>query len=84
MAHTRTITQLYGATWCADCKRSRTFLDSHAIPYEYVDIDTVPGAAEAVSRLNNGYKSIPTIVFSDGTVLVEPSQQMLADALSIK
>jgi len=72
---------VYGATWCADCKRSRDYLDSRQVPYEYIDIDMTPGAADEVSRLNNGQRSIPTILFPDGAVLVEPSNQELRAAL---
>jgi len=78
-----TITKFYGATWCADCHRSRKFLDENNVTYVSVDIDEVPGAADEVAKINNGFKSIPTIVFSDGSVLVEPSNQELANKLQI-
>jgi mycoredoxin len=73
---------LYGAVWCADCKRSRAFLDARSITYDYVDIDTEPGAAEKVAEINDGYNSIPTIVFPDGRILVEPSDKLLAESIS--
>jgi mycoredoxin len=78
------ITKFYGADWCADCKRSREFLDTNGITYNYIDIDKVPSAADEVSEINNGFKSIPTLVFSNGEVLVEPSNSQLADMLSLK
>jgi len=73
----------YGAGWCADCKRSQTLLDQNRISYDYIDIDTVQGAADEVSRLNDGFKSIPTIVFPDGSKLVEPSNQELSEKLRL-
>jgi len=79
-----TITKFYGASWCADCKRSSNFLDSKNIAYNYIDIDSVVGAAEEVSEINNGLKSIPTIVLSTGEILVEPSNKQLAQALGIE
>ncbi len=69
---------MYSAVWCADCRRSKAFLDDQAVPYKLIDIDTVPGAADKVAELNDGFKSIPTIVFPDGSILVEPSNQALA------
>jgi len=78
-----TISKVYGATWCADCHRSRKFLDEKNVKYLLIDIDEVPGAADEVAKLNNGYKSIPTIVFSDGSVLVEPSNQELSVKLHV-
>jgi mycoredoxin len=53
------------------------------VKYLLIDIDEVPGAADEVAKLNNGYKSIPTIVFSDGSVLVEPSNQELSVKLHV-
>lgn len=77
------VEKFYGARWCADCKRSRVFLDGKNIGYDYIDIDSVPGAADEVAKINGGLKSIPTIVFSDGSVLVEPKNQQLAEKLEI-
>lgn len=75
---------MYGASWCADCKRSRDFLDSKKIPYDYIDIDTVSGAADKVAEINHGLRSIPTILFSDGEVLVEPTNLQLAQKLGLE
>jgi len=69
---------MYGASWCADCRRSKNYLDSKNVGYEFIDIDTVPGAADKVAEINDGRKSIPTILFPDGTILVEPSNVELA------
>lgn len=73
---------IYGASWCPDCKRSKDFLDSKQIKYDYIDIDTVSGAADKVAEINNGLKRIPTIVFSDGSVLVEPSNRELENKIT--
>ncbi len=78
------ITKFYGADWCADCKRSREFLDTMGIPYNYIDIDKVASAADEVSEINNGLKSIPTIVFTNGEILVEPSNSQLASMFGLK
>jgi mycoredoxin len=72
---------MYGASWCADCRKSKNFLDDNGIEYKFIDIDTVPGAADKVSEINHGLKSIPTIVFPDGRVLVEPSNAQLVEHL---
>lgn len=74
---------VYGASWCPDCKRSRSFFDSHNISYDYIDIESTAGAAEKVEQINNGMRRIPTIVFPDNSVLVEPSNKQLAEKLAI-
>lgn len=72
---------LYGAQWCADCRRSKDFLDQKGVEYDYIDIDEDPNAAVEVERINKGLQVIPTIVFPDGEVLVEPSNEELEKAL---
>lgn len=74
--------KFYGATWCPDCSRSKAFLDERNVEYEYINIEEVPGAAEEVEKINNGYRSIPTIIFPDGRILVEPSNEELQKALA--
>ncbi len=41
-------------------------------PYTYVDIHRDPEARERVREINNGYESVPTLVFPDGSTLTEP------------
>jgi mycoredoxin len=57
-------------------------LDSREIAYEYIDIDLAPEAAELVQRINGGFRSVPTILFPDGRVLVEPTRIELEEALA--
>ena len=73
----------YGASWCSDCRRSQKFLDEHNIEYSYISLEEHPEAADIVTKINNGYQSIPTIVFPDGSVLVEPSNEELGKKLGI-
>ena len=76
--------RMYGAPWCPDCKRAKQFLIEQRIPYEWNDIDQDEEARELVQRLNNGRQIIPTILFSDGSILVEPSNAELAEKLEIR
>jgi mycoredoxin len=48
------------------------------------DIDRDPAAAEIVEEIANGYRSVPTIVFTDGSSLVEPSLYALKEKLSTR
>jgi len=72
---------VYGATWCPDAQRSRRFLDSHGISYRWVDVDENPEGRAFVVEANKGQLVIPVIVFPDGTFLVEPSDERLAERL---
>jgi len=74
---------VYATDWCPDCLRAKRFLDQHNIPYQWVNIDHDKQAEQFVIQTNRGMRSVPTIICSDGTVLVEPSNQQLAQQLSI-
>ena len=74
---------IYGADWCGDCRRAKAFMDEHDIPYKWVDVQDDTKATELVMKLNNGKRIIPTIVFDDGSILVEPTNAELAKKLSI-
>jgi thioredoxin reductase (NADPH) len=75
---------VYGTTWCPDCKRSKQFLGEQRIHYEWVDIEKDAAAMAYVEQVNKGKRVIPTIVFPDGSVLVEPSNAELAEKLGLK
>lgn len=68
---------MYGTSWCGDCRRSRRLLDEHNIPYQYIDIEQDDEARQHVEKVNNGSRSVPTIIFPDGSVLVEPANSVL-------
>lgn len=74
---------IYGSSWCGDCFRVRRFLDKNKIPYTWIDIDRDREAEKFVLTTNRGMRSVPTIVFEDGTRLVEPSNEILAKKLEI-
>ena len=75
--------RVIGASWCPDCKRAKTFLGQHRIEFDWVDMETDPSAQEEVERINDGKRIIPTIIFPDGTILTEPSNDELAEKLNI-
>lgn len=74
---------VYGAPWCPDCRRSKQFLGEQRIPYIWVDIDEDEEGRKQVQAVNDGKQIIPTIVFQDGSILVEPSNAELAAKLGI-
>ena len=74
---------VYGAPWCPDCKQSKQFLGEQRVRYNWVDIDDDEEGRQRVQELNDGKQIIPTIVFEDGSILVEPSNAELAAKLGI-
>lgn len=81
-AHTETDTTpdpitMYTTTWCGDCRRAKRIFADFGVAYVEVNIESDEDAAELVETLNDGLRSVPTIVFPDGGILVEPSNTAL-------
>lgn len=72
---------VYGTNWCGATRRTLSFLDAHQIPYTYIDIDRDTAARTFVEETNHGFRSVPTILFPDGSTLTEPLQSELAEKL---
>jgi glutaredoxin-like protein len=68
---------MYGADWCGDCRRSKRLLEELNVEYTLIDVDADLSAADKVIEINGGNKSIPVLVFQDGTHLTEPSDNDL-------
>ena len=74
---------VYGTTWCSDCKRSKRFLGDQQVEYRWVDVEQNQDGRRFVEEHNDGKTIIPTIVFEDGSVMVEPSNAQLAQKLGL-
>lgn len=64
---------MYSTTWCGYCHRLQAQLDREGIAYHVVDIAEDPAAAEYVMTINGGLQTVPTLQFSDGSTLTNPS-----------
>lgn len=53
--------QVYSADWCRDCREAKRFLTKHGIAFQEINIETVPGAADAVIAAT-GKRAIPQFV----------------------
>ncbi len=74
---------MYGTTWCFDTRRAQNIFNKNNIPYVWVDIDKDAEGRKYVESVNRGYRSVPTIVFPDGSILVEPSNAVLCRKLGV-
>ena len=73
---------LYGADWCPDCRKSKSFLNDNKINYQFIDIDKNEWAIPIITKINNGKRKIPTILIND-EIFVEPENEELRQALKI-
>jgi glutaredoxin len=76
--------KVYGALWCPDCRRTLRFLHDSRVSYDWIDVAEHPEEMAVVRRRNAGLESIPTIIFPDGSFLVEPSNEALARKLGLE
>ena len=72
---------MYGAEWCGDCRRARRLLEDRRVAYEWIDLEARPEETPKARQAAGGRRNIPVIVFPDGSVLVEPTDQELEQAL---
>lgn len=64
---------VYTTSWCGPCKRLKSQLTREGISFREIDVEQDPEAAEFVTRVNNGNRVVPTVVFPDGTSATNPS-----------
>lgn len=74
--------KVFGTRWCGDTKRALRILDSLNVNYDWIDIDRDKAGEIYVKETNHGNRSVPTIVFPDDSILVEPSNQQLENKLT--
>ena len=82
MSHTNI--KLYGTNWCSDCKRSKKFLGELRVRYDFINIEEDKEGQAFVRELQKGGLRIPTLIFDDGSVLIEPSNAELAAKLGLE
>ena len=73
---------MYSTPWCGYCMRLKGQMDREGIPYDVVDIEQHPEAAEVVERINGGNQTVPTVVFEDGSAQTNPSIAQIKDKLA--
>ena len=75
--------RMYGTTWCGDCVRAKKYMDDNGIEYSWTDIDKEPEFVTLIKELNHGEQRVPTLVFPDGSVLIEPTNDQLKTKLGL-
>jgi mycoredoxin len=73
---------MYTTPWCGFCRNLKKQLARTGIELTEVDIEQDPAAAEFVMSVNGGNQTVPTIVFPDGTTMVNPSAAQVRERLA--
>lgn len=76
--------KIYTTSRCSDCRSAKRFMAEAGIEYEEINIEEVQGAAEVVTRMNNGRRSVPTFDINGTFVSCSPfDRQKLSAALGL-
>ena len=73
---------MYTTTWCGFCRRLKSQLGREGIEVREVDIELDPEAADFVMSVNGGNQTVPTLLFADGSALVNPSVAQVKERLA--
>lgn len=64
---------MYTTPWCGFCRRLKSQLGRVGVELNEIDIERDEEAAKFVEGVNGGNQTVPTLVFADGSTMVNPS-----------
>lgn len=70
---------MYSTVWCGYCQRLKAQMGREGIEFSEVDIEQDEQAALFVETVNGGNRTVPTLVFADGSALTNPSIKQVKD-----
>jgi mycoredoxin len=73
---------MYSTPWCGFCKRLKAQLGRAGVEINEIDIEKDAAAAEFVMSVNGGNQTVPTLLFSDGATMVNPSAARVQEKLA--
>lgn len=59
---------MYTTSWCPDCHAAKQALTALGLPFKEVSIEQDHSALELVMMVNNGKRSVPTLVYGEHAV----------------
>lgn len=72
---------MFTTTWCGYCRRLKAQMDDAGVAYREVDVEEHPDAADFVEHVNGGDRTVPTVLFPDGTAATNPSLREVTERL---
>ncbi|MFY9325421.1 MAG: glutaredoxin domain-containing protein [Candidatus Nanopelagicales bacterium] len=72
---------MYTTPWCGYCQRLKKQLAAAEVDFLEINIEESPQSVAIVEKANQGNQTVPTLVFSDGTAMSNPSAQRVISKL---
>jgi mycoredoxin len=73
---------MFTTQWCGYCVRLKKMMQREGIDFAEVDIENDATAADLVMQANGGNRTVPTLLFRDGTALTNPSIDQVKSQLT--
>ncbi len=73
---------MFSTPWCGYCRRLKSQFERQGVDYTVVDIEQDPAAADYVMSVNGGNQTVPTILYSDGSAMTNPSITQVREHLA--
>jgi thioredoxin reductase (NADPH) len=73
-----------GTLWSANSHTVKDFLARNQIPYQWLDIEFDSEARNLVETVGKGHMRLPSVFFPDGTTLLDPSIQEVAEKIGLQ
>src|SRR5690606_20699605 len=76
--------RVLGHRWSAESHVARDFLARNQVPYRWLDIATDREAQELLELANADPERCPILVFPDGSILVQPTTEQIAEKAGLR
>jgi mycoredoxin len=73
---------MFSTDWCGYCKRLKSQLAENGITFREINVEQEMNYAAFVEKVNGGNRVVPTLLFSDGQALTNPSVIAVRDKLA--
>ena len=73
---------MFSTEWCGYCKRLKNQLGEIGITFREINVEQEMEYASFVEEVNGGNRVVPTLLFSDGVALTNPSAIAVKEKLA--
>ena len=74
---------IYTTSTCGPCVRLKRAFDEHSLAYAEINVETDVVAADWVLSVNGGTRTVPTVLFADGSTLTNPTIEQVLDRVAL-